>query len=316
MLIHRSRSPLKGLLAASLLAVLSLAAATSAQATTLPTLTLAVTPTTITVGGSTQSGAVNVVTSGTGIKEASAILFLMKPGVTDAEAEAVLKKPVKDPNDTAKYGSIVFDVEVASHGSVEAQTYLQPGNYLRSGAGRRKGREGLQLLHGDGRGVAGRAADAGSDGPLDRLRLPRTEGRCTTASSFALKTKAFSCTWTLPSPRRASGTPRRPSGTCSTGKEKGIEKLSSESRSVRGPALPRSLPAGDDHGKAGLVRAGLLHGNTGRPRPHASLAWSASSRSSNSRSHGRPVPTRGGPSGGFSSVAQAAAATGAAVLPS
>ncbi len=146
MLIHRSRSPLKGLLAASLLAVLSLAAATSAQATTLPTLTLAVTPTTITVGGSTQSGAVNVVTSGTGIKEASAILFLMKPGVTDAEAEAVLKKPVKDPNDTAKYGSIVFDVEVASHGSVEAQTYLQPGNYFALEPGEGKGAKAFSFF--------------------------------------------------------------------------------------------------------------------------------------------------------------------------
>jgi len=130
MLIHRSRSPLRGLLVASLLVVVSLAAAASAQATTLPTLTLTLTKTTITVGGSLQSGAVNVVSSGTGLKEASAILFLMKPGVTDAEAEAVLKKPVKDPNSTSKYGSIVFDAEVPSHGSNETQTYLQPGNYF------------------------------------------------------------------------------------------------------------------------------------------------------------------------------------------
>jgi hypothetical protein len=139
MQIHRSSSPLKGLLVAPLLAVASLAATASAQATTLPTLTLAVTPTTITVGGSTQSGGVNVVTTGTGTKEASAILFLMKPGVTDAEAEAVLKKPVKDPNDTDKYGSIVFDVEVPSHGSNETQTYLQPGNYFALEPGEGKG---------------------------------------------------------------------------------------------------------------------------------------------------------------------------------
>ncbi len=130
MLILRSRSPRMGLLVASLLAVVSLAAAASAQASTLPTLTLAVTPTTITVGGSTQSGAVNVVTSGTGVKEATAILFLMKPGVTDAEVETVLKKGAKDPNNTAKYGSIVFDVEVPKHGSNETQTYLQPGSYF------------------------------------------------------------------------------------------------------------------------------------------------------------------------------------------
>jgi len=139
MLIHRSRSPRKGLLVASLLALVSLAVAASAQATTLPTLTLTLTSSTITVGGSPQSGAVNVITSGTGLKEASAILFQMKPGVTDAEVEAVLKNPVKDPNTTSKYGSIVFDVEVPAHGSYEAQTYLQPGQYFALEPGEKKG---------------------------------------------------------------------------------------------------------------------------------------------------------------------------------
>jgi hypothetical protein len=133
MLIHRSRSPLKGLLVASLLALVSLAAAASAQATTLPTLTLTLTPTTITVGGTTQSGAVNVISTGTGVKEASAILFLLKPGVTEAEIETGLKESKKDPNRTVNYGSIVFDAEVAGTKANESQTYLQPGRYLALG---------------------------------------------------------------------------------------------------------------------------------------------------------------------------------------
>jgi hypothetical protein len=91
-----------------------------------------VTKSSITVGGATQSGAVNVVTSASGVKEATAILFLVKPTVTVAEIEGFLAKKgaAKDPNNTSKYGAIVFDEE-ASPGKVsEAQTYLQPGQYL------------------------------------------------------------------------------------------------------------------------------------------------------------------------------------------
>jgi uncharacterized cupredoxin-like copper-binding protein len=130
MLIHRSRSPLKGMLVASLLAVVSLAVAASAQATTLPTLTIAVTKTTITVGGSTQSGAVNVISTATGLKEGTAILFLLKPGITESEFENGLKESKKDPNRTEKYGSIVFDAELSGKHANETQTYLQPGRYL------------------------------------------------------------------------------------------------------------------------------------------------------------------------------------------
>ena len=106
----------------------------SAQASTLPTLTLTLTKSSITVGGTTQSGAVNVVSSGSGVKEASAILFLLKPGVTIAEVESALKNGAgKDPNKASKYGSIVFDAEVTSGKSNEAQTILQPGQYVALG---------------------------------------------------------------------------------------------------------------------------------------------------------------------------------------
>ena len=117
------------MLGAWALALLCLAWSSSAQAAPLPTLTLTITKSSITVGGSTESGAVNVMTTATGIKEPSAVLFLIKPGVTSTEVETGLKGS-KDPNRTVKYGSIVFDAEVPTGKSGEAQTYLQPGQYL------------------------------------------------------------------------------------------------------------------------------------------------------------------------------------------
>ena len=130
---HRSRrSPIAGCCVASLLAAVGLLSAGPTQAATLPTLTLTIAKSAITVGGSTQSGAVNVISTATGVKEANAILFLLKPGVSDAEVEAFLmtKGAAKDPNNTSKYGSIVFDGEVTTAHPSEAQTTLQPGQYF------------------------------------------------------------------------------------------------------------------------------------------------------------------------------------------
>jgi hypothetical protein len=130
---HRSNSRVRlgGLMSVAVLALGTLLAVGSAQAATLPTLTLALTKTSITVAGATQSGAVNVVTTATGTKEASAILFLMKPGATISEVEAYLaSKKVKDPNYANKWGSIVFDTEATPGTANEAQIVLQPGQYL------------------------------------------------------------------------------------------------------------------------------------------------------------------------------------------
>jgi hypothetical protein len=116
-----------------LAAVGSLTVVGSAQASTLPTLTLTLNKTAITVGGSQQSGGVNVVATATGIKEAGAILFLLKPGVSPAEVYAYLdskSKASKDANNASKYGTIAFDEEVKSGKTTEAQTTLQPGQYL------------------------------------------------------------------------------------------------------------------------------------------------------------------------------------------
>ena len=122
-----------GALSALLALAGGLLAARSSQASTLPTLKLAVTKTSITVEGATQSGAVNVVATATGVKEGSAILFLLKPGVSVAELESVLKAAGKDPNNASKYGTIVFDEEASAGKTEEAQTYLQPGSYVALG---------------------------------------------------------------------------------------------------------------------------------------------------------------------------------------
>ncbi len=136
-----NNTTLRATLVAALATMASLAAVCSAQAATLPNLTLTITNSSITVGGATQSGAVNVVTTATGVKgEASAILFLLKPGATFEEVEAAIQKANGDINVTGKYGSLVFNAEVIPGQSNEAQTYLQPGNYvavLPGGAGQK-----------------------------------------------------------------------------------------------------------------------------------------------------------------------------------
>jgi hypothetical protein len=117
--------------ASALLAGSGTIAVSSAAATsTLPTLSLTITKTSITVGGATQSGGVNVISTATGVKEANVILFLLKPGATFDEVEAAVQKAHGDTNVTSKYGSLVFDAEVSPGQSSEVQTYLQPGQYV------------------------------------------------------------------------------------------------------------------------------------------------------------------------------------------
>jgi hypothetical protein len=138
------------LFAVTLSALITLAAGPiamgSAAASTLPTLTLTLTKSSITVGGTTQSGAVNVVTTATGLKEASAILVLLKPGATFEEAEAAVQKAHGELNVTDRYGSLVFDAEVSSGQTSEAQTYLQPGQYVALVPGEGKGSKAHALF--------------------------------------------------------------------------------------------------------------------------------------------------------------------------
>ncbi len=117
----------------------TIATGSAGASSTLPTLSLTVTASSITVGGATQSGAVNVVTTATGIKEAGVLLFLLKPGATFEVVEAAIQKAHGDTNVTSKYGSIVFDAEVSAPQKSEVQTYLQPGQYVAVVPGEGKG---------------------------------------------------------------------------------------------------------------------------------------------------------------------------------
>lgn len=128
-----STRPLRGALIASLLTAAALLPAATAEATTLPTISVALSPSSITVGGTPQSGAVNVVSTASGGKESSTSLVLLKPGVSVAEVNALLNagEVGKEPNLASKYLSIVFDGTITPAGkSTEAQTILQPGQYM------------------------------------------------------------------------------------------------------------------------------------------------------------------------------------------
>ena len=117
----------------------AIATGSAAAASTLPTLSLTATASSITVAGTTQSGAVNVVSTATGVKEAGVLLFLLKPGATFEVVEAAIQKAHGDTNVTSKYGSIVFDAEVSAGQKSEVQTYLQPGQYVAVVPGEGKG---------------------------------------------------------------------------------------------------------------------------------------------------------------------------------
>lgn len=117
---------------AALASGLVLMAASSVAASSLPTLTLALTPKTVTVGGSMVSGAVNVVSTVTGEKSDGPLLILLKPGVTLAELDkGVGALGPKSPLDVIDpYGSIVFDGVATEGAPSTAETWLQPGTYI------------------------------------------------------------------------------------------------------------------------------------------------------------------------------------------
>jgi hypothetical protein len=122
----------RGILTMLLLIATGLLSAGSATAAPLPTLSLTLTPSSISVGGVLQSGAVDVVSTATGGQEPSPVLFLLKPGVTAAElyVELDANKIADEPNLASSYGSIVFNSFTAPGHRSEAQTVLQPGQYV------------------------------------------------------------------------------------------------------------------------------------------------------------------------------------------
>jgi hypothetical protein len=130
---HSRSRTLAAIAAAGCLAVAGASlGAGSAVAASLPTVNVAVTATSVSVSGALQSGAVNVVGTATGkLKEPSATLIALRPGVSVAEVEAFLNanKAGRDPNTVSKFGTLVFDNEIAK-GKSEAQTVLAAGQYI------------------------------------------------------------------------------------------------------------------------------------------------------------------------------------------
>jgi len=122
---------LLSLLGAALLA----SAGTTEASSSLPRISLQISPSAISVGGTPQSGGVNVLISDSGKKPVQAILFRLNQGSSASELQAFLKsKKSKDPNEASRFGSIVFDVEAFPGHPSEAETDLAPGNYVALGA--------------------------------------------------------------------------------------------------------------------------------------------------------------------------------------
>jgi hypothetical protein len=106
-----------------------LAAAASSAASGLPTLTLALNGKSVTVGGTLQSGAVNVVSTVTKEAQGDPALIRLDPGVSFAEITAAVKGR-GDFNYLDPLGALVFFTTVNKGASNSVQTSLQPGNYV------------------------------------------------------------------------------------------------------------------------------------------------------------------------------------------
>jgi len=131
----RAGRTLRSLILASACAAFGLGAvgAAAAQAASpLPTVSVAVSPSSVTVSGPLQAGAVNVASTAASGKEPNVVLFQLKPGASLSEFYAVLdsNKLGSDPNAAGKYGTIVFDAEAGKGKASEAQTVLQAGQYV------------------------------------------------------------------------------------------------------------------------------------------------------------------------------------------
>jgi hypothetical protein len=83
----------------------------------------------IQVGGTSQSGAVNIVSKVTNEQQGAPTLVRMNPGATFAQAFAAAAAHNGDPNYLQPYGAIVFDADV-NRGIDSVQTSLRPGTYV------------------------------------------------------------------------------------------------------------------------------------------------------------------------------------------
>ena len=107
-----------------------LTAAASSAASGLPTLTLATNGKSITVGGTLQSGAVNIVSTVTEEAQGNPTLLRLDPGVSVATVKAAVKGHGGDFNYLDPYGALVFSTTVNKGASSSYQTSLEPGTYV------------------------------------------------------------------------------------------------------------------------------------------------------------------------------------------
>jgi hypothetical protein len=108
------------------------ATAAGPSSSNLPALSIAINGGSLSVGGTRQSGAVDVVTTVGRRQHTEPVLFRLNPGEPAsafADAAAAVAAHNGDLNYLQPYGSIVFDV-TADHGISSAQTTLQPGSYI------------------------------------------------------------------------------------------------------------------------------------------------------------------------------------------
>ena len=196
------------------------------------------------------------------------IVVLLKPGVSVAEAEKFsAEKKAKDPNASSKIGSIVFDTEVNPGPSSEAQTYLQPGQYI--------------VLVGAGEGEAQLRTSFTVSAAKAPVALPAPQATIRSIEFGFLGPKTlhdgelvrfedegFLIHMDIGIEVKSERAARKVVKLLLAGKEKQAGKLGDRRDDIRRARLPRSLPAGDDHGQAGRLRAGVLHGHPGRTQPH------------------------------------------------
>jgi hypothetical protein len=85
--------------------------------------------TSIAVGGTLQSGGVDVALTTTGDSPTNPVLIHLNPGVTTAQLDALINNPATDPNDVDAYGQIVLDAN-ADPGTTHVQVTLPAGEYV------------------------------------------------------------------------------------------------------------------------------------------------------------------------------------------
>ena len=102
------------------------------SAPSLPTITIAMDPTSITVGGTLESGAVDILSTVTGKSVGVPTLIRLNPGMTAAQALDIMAAHLAtwNANDVSLVGAAVFDVWVAGGMTSDVQTVLRPGDYL------------------------------------------------------------------------------------------------------------------------------------------------------------------------------------------